>query len=305
VREPRLEGRVVRKGLLESERWLTLKDNADRLAYLSLLLSCDDYGNYSGERYRLMRMWRDFGISSVELVAKTLNELQDHEMIGLYEHDGRPFVHVQRLFNTRQWWSRIFPQSPFEGDKDNPQKQRVTEKSINHVLAHHKPGVRGKGLGVVQNPYQSAEPPVNPAPAPAPPARSKPAPPTPGVDSELQKTCRATWHAYSDAYEFRHGAAPIRDARASSSIKRFCQSVPQSEAPDIARFFVQNSNSFYVQKMHPPTLLAQDSAKLRTEWATQHQMTQSEAMQADKKAGLQNVFTPLIYEAEQREKSSK
>ncbi len=150
AREPRTEGRVVRKSLLESERWLTLKDNADRLAYISLLLNCDDYGNFSGERYRLMRMWRDFGINTVEFVSKTLSELLDHDLIGLYDVEKRPFLHVHRLHNTRQWWTRIYPKSPFDEDKDNPTKQRVSEISINHVLDHHKPGVRGKGLGEVQ-----------------------------------------------------------------------------------------------------------------------------------------------------------
>lgn len=273
MREPRTEGRVVRKGLLESERWLTLKDNADRLAYLSILLSCDDYGNYSAERYRLMRMWRDFGITSVELVAKCLAELQSHDMIGLYEVDGRPFLHVFRLFNSKQWWWRSFPQSPFPDDEDNPKKQRVSEISIKPVSDQHKPGVRGKGLGEVQKP----------------PRRAKPAP-----DAELQAACRATWQAYSDAYEFRHGAAPIRDATANSAIKRFCKSVPRAEAPDIARFFVQNSHGFYVAKMHPPTILAQDAAKLRTEWATGHQITQTQAMQTDKTASRKAVFTQLI-----------
>jgi hypothetical protein len=138
----------VRKGLTESERWLTLKDNADRLAYVWLLLHVDDYANYSAERYRLMRAWRDFGITTIELVAKTLTELQDHDMIGLYDVDGRPFLHLMRFYNTKQWWTRSYPQSPFADDKNNPQKQRDTELGINHDLSHHKPGVRGLGLGV-------------------------------------------------------------------------------------------------------------------------------------------------------------
>ena len=141
AREPRTEGRLIRKSLLESERWLTLKDNADRLAYISLLLNSDDYGNYSGEPYRLMRMWRDFGITSTALVAKTLSEMQDHDMIGLYSIGERPFIHLHRTFNTKQWWWRSFPKSPFPEDQDNPKKQRVSDLSIKPVLDRHKPGV--------------------------------------------------------------------------------------------------------------------------------------------------------------------
>jgi hypothetical protein len=84
-------------------------------------------------------------------VAKTLAELQDHDMLGLYHVDGRPFLHLMRLHNPRQWWTRIYPQSPFDDDKDNQQKQRVSEIRINDVSDCHKPGVRGEGLGVRGN----------------------------------------------------------------------------------------------------------------------------------------------------------
>lgn len=114
---------------------------------------------------------------------------------------------------------------------------------------------------------------------------------------------RATWQAYSDAYEFRHGAAPIRDAKANSAIKAFCKSVPASECAPVAAFYVQNNNSFYVSKKHPPTLLASDAAKLRTEWVTGNQITQSEAMQADKTAARRSVFVDLITEAKKHEQS--
>lgn len=170
AREPRTEGRVVRKALLESERWLTLKDNADRLAYVWLLLNVDDFGNYSGERYRLMRAWRDFGITTVELTSKCLAELSDHGMIGLYDHEGRPFIHIFRLFNSRQWWTRIYPKSPFDDDIDIEEKQRHTKKSINHVSDTSNLGVRGKGLGVecigISNTHQQPTKPKNKAQAP-------------------------------------------------------------------------------------------------------------------------------------------
>jgi hypothetical protein len=160
MREPRTEGRVIRKSLLESERWLTLKDNADRLAFLSLLLNCDDYGNYSAERFRLLRMWRDFGITTTALVSKCLAELESHEMIGIYEIDGRPFLHVFRLFNSKQWWWRSFPKSPFTDDIDNEKKQRVSELSIKPVSDQHKPGVRGKGIGEELKPARDVSPAV-------------------------------------------------------------------------------------------------------------------------------------------------
>jgi hypothetical protein len=48
--------RVIRDELLESERWLGLKDNADRLAYVALLLRADTYGNRLDRA--AVRVWR-------------------------------------------------------------------------------------------------------------------------------------------------------------------------------------------------------------------------------------------------------
>lgn len=136
--------------------------------------------------------------------------------------------------------------------------------------------------------------------------KAAPAPRKPRAQSEASAAVRsATWEAYAAAYEFRHGAAPIRDAKANASIKSFCQSVPAAEAPEVAAFYVQNNNSWYVAKKHPPTMLAADAAKLRTEWVTGQQTTNTEALQADKTAARKNVFLPLVNEAKKREESGE
>lgn len=268
--------RIIRDELLDSERWLTLKDNSDRLAYISLLLRADDYGNFSAEPYRLMRMWRDFGITTTILVAKCILELHDHDLIRLYEVDGKPYLHIPRFRNMRRYWSRKFPKSPFDEQTNDESNQVNTKKpaaGLPQTCGRPAEGVGRGGVGLTI------------------PARVKPAP-----DSALQATCRETWNAYSNAYEFRHGAPPIRDAKANSAIKRFCKSVPADECAAVAAFYVNHSASFYVLKKHPPTLLAADAAKLRTEWFTGTQITQTEAMQTDKTASRKNVRDQLIRE---------
>ena len=119
--------RIIRDELLESERWLSLKDNADRLAYIALLLKADSLGNYTAEKFRLMRLWRDFGISTVLLVAKTLSELSDHDLIRIYESDGKDLLHIPRFGqrNTR-YIKRTYALSPWTTDE---QKQQITKYS--------------------------------------------------------------------------------------------------------------------------------------------------------------------------------
>jgi len=134
--------RIIRDELLESERWLTLKDNADRLAFFALLLRADSLGNFSGEPYRLMRLWRDFGINTRELVAKTLTELVDHDLVRIYDADSYPqLLHIPRFGQRNlRYIKRVYPLSPWT---TNEQKQKLEEFSqrdsnVRTALAHQR-----------------------------------------------------------------------------------------------------------------------------------------------------------------------
>ena len=118
--------RIIRDELLESERWLSLKDNADRLAYISLLLKADALGNFSAEPFRLMRLWRDFGINTDSLVAKTLTELTNHDLIRLYQVCAKEFLHIPRFGQRLRHVKRIFPLSPWTTDQE---KQTLADNS--------------------------------------------------------------------------------------------------------------------------------------------------------------------------------
>lgn len=118
--------RIVRDEILESERWLSLKDNADRLAYVALLLKADPLGNFTAEPFRLMRMWRDFGINSLALVSKTLIELCDHDLVRLYEAAGKKLLHIPRFNQYSRYLKRIYPLSPWTTEQ---QKQLLTKNS--------------------------------------------------------------------------------------------------------------------------------------------------------------------------------
>jgi len=106
-----------------------------------------------------------------------------------------------------------------------------------------------------------------------------------------------TWQAYSDAYERRYKAKPVRNATVNGQISSFIKRIGFDEAPMVAEFYVYHNNSFYVQKMHTVGLLLADAEKLRTEWATKSTMTNTQARQADKTQARGNVFNKLIEEA--------
>jgi len=120
-----------------------------------------------------------------------------------------------------------------------------------------------------------------------------------GVEAEKVKKIpdtRETWEAYSKAYFERYGAEPVRNATVAGQLSQFVKRIGHTESPHVAAFFVHHNNQFYVTKMHTVGLLLTDAEKLRTEWATNRQVTNSQARQVDKKQTTANVFNQLIEE---------
>jgi len=125
-------------------------------------------------------------------------------------------------------------------------------------------------------------------------------PSVPKIKSRINKDLspsHETWQAYSDSYERRYKAKPVRNATVNAQISSFIKRIGFDEAPMVAEFYVYHNNSFYVQKMHTVGLLLADAEKLRTEWVTKNTMTNTQARQADKTQARGNVFNKLIEEA--------
>ena len=122
-------------------------------------------------------------------------------------------------------------------------------------------------------------------------------------DTALQAACRATWSAYRAAYAERYAVEPVRNAKVSGQVKQFCQRVPTAEAPGIAAFFVRHNSAFYVSKGHAVGSLLADAEKIRTEWATNQTITQTQAQQADKTQANGNVWGKVIARIEERERN--
>lgn len=123
-------------------------------------------------------------------------------------------------------------------------------------------------------------------------------------ETALQAVCRETWQRYSEAYAVRYGATPIRNAKINGQVKQFCQRVPEAEAPAIAAFYVRHNASFYVGKGHAIGPLLADAEKLRTEWATNQTITQTQAQQADKTQANGNVWGKVIAGIEERDRNA-
>lgn len=101
-------------------------------------------------------------------------------------------------------------------------------------------------------------------------------------ETALQAACRATWKAYSDAYERRYGTKPVRNASVNAKVKLFVQRIGHAESPAVAEFYVDRvSDAFVVRKVHEVGLLLNGAEGYRTQWAAGRAITSTQAQQID------------------------
>ena len=169
--------RTLRDELLDSDRWLWLPNDTDRLAFIGLLLRCDDFGNLEGGPRRLFRFFNNFThVKTEEGSATVLLHLVDADLIRRYEVDGREFFHIPRLRVWNTYLVRKCPPSPW-CDLSVEIRKRVRKQghAKNTIVA---PQVRHSGAtaGVVVvdvevvkplNPQNTCQP-ETPKPDPAP-----------------------------------------------------------------------------------------------------------------------------------------
>lgn len=106
------------------------------------------------------------------------------------------------------------------------------------------------------------------------------------------------WTYYALAYHDRYGVEPVRNAQVNGQLSQLVKRIGGYDAPHVASFYVKSNTAFYVRCGHSVGQLLKDCEKLRTEWATNTRMTETQARQADVTQANGNVWGKLIAEAE-------
>lgn len=231
-----------------------------------------------------------------------LNQLQASGLIIRYEVDGKHFIQIKNFLKH---------QNPHRDEKES-EIPEPTEHCASTVQALcEQDGNRASTSNLSPDCFnlspasltsesnQTKSNPLQPAAPIAPKKKSVSA-----DDTALQAVCRETWAAYSASYRDRYSESPIINAKVRAQVKQFCQRVPALEAPHIAAFYVRHNNAFYVGKGHAVGPLLADAEKLRTEWATNQTITQTQAQQADKTQANGNVWGKVIAGIEERERNA-
>jgi len=112
-----------------------------------------------------------------------------------------------------------------------------------------------------------------------------------------------TWDAYNGAYKARYGVDAVRNATTNGQLAQVVKRLGAEEAPRVAAFYVGHNRGLYVSARHPVNLLLRECEGLRTEWATNRMVTDTDGRQADRTQSNFNSFAPLIEEAREREKN--
>lgn len=103
-----------------------------------------------------------------------------------------------------------------------------------------------------------------------------------------------TWKSYMDAYFHKYGTEAVRNATVNSQMMNFVKRVGVKESPNIAAFYLTHRDSRYVRDRHSVGLLAYHAEPLRMEWAMNHQMTGTAAMQVDRQAATGDAVESAI-----------
>ena len=144
--------RIIRDELFESVRWLDLPSDTHRLAYIGLVCTrADDYGNLEGGPRRLYRWMHQFTqIKSDADSIKIMSDLADSDMVRRYEVGGLEYWHLPRFKNSRRYWSRKCPKSPFDEQKEltSVENQVVVKNPTAGLPQSSRSPSRGVGVGV-------------------------------------------------------------------------------------------------------------------------------------------------------------
>lgn len=106
----KMPDRLVRDELLTSERYWSVSPEARNL-FLSFVLSADDTARCPASNF-VIRTKFMAGTVSPERAEKLLAELQDIDLVRVYEHDAARFVFIPRFRQRLRYINSAYPEPP-------------------------------------------------------------------------------------------------------------------------------------------------------------------------------------------------
>ena len=131
-----MPSRIIRDGLLDSDRYLLLPHDSERLLFIELLLLADDYGLCNANFGYLKRRTSVCSTKTVEQVASILATLMDVDLVRVYDVDGNRLLYIPRFGNHPRSRKPRFPMPPDNlGGNEINQLQEKRIASATHMRA--------------------------------------------------------------------------------------------------------------------------------------------------------------------------
>jgi hypothetical protein len=105
-----LADKLIRDELLRSDRYVRLSNDTVKLLFMHLMLSSDALSNAEATPTAIgLAMGRPFDEAAI---ATMLAELQDRDLVRLYEDQGKRYVHIPRSRQRIRYLSGKHPRPP-------------------------------------------------------------------------------------------------------------------------------------------------------------------------------------------------
>lgn len=88
------------------------------------------------------------------------------------------------------------------------------------------------------------------------------------------------WEAYKESYMKRYGQEPVRNATVNGQLANLVKRLG-AETPEVLKFYVEHSDSFYMKKVHAIGIALRDAESLRTQWKNRRAITSAEVKQKE------------------------
>jgi hypothetical protein len=200
-----MPNRILKARLRQSERWNKCSEPAQNL-YVRLLMLVDDFGRYEAHPTLLASEGYPYGDPEghpmpVETVTNRLQELTAHDLLFLYQVEGKPYLELTRWQERTRRANSFFPapnptdtrQTPGEHQADTRQTPGEHQADTRQTPGRHQADTRqtpGSRAALTPSPSPSPTPTPTPSPSPTPTPTPTPTPspapaPAPATVAEL------------------------------------------------------------------------------------------------------------------------
>lgn len=306
--------RYLRAGIRDSESIEQLSPLAETLFY-RLLVTVDDFGRTDARPAMVKAACFPIKDSvNATTCRNLLDELRNAGLITLYEANGKPYLELCKWDNPPRAKESRFPAPPSGSAAVAVVHQPAADEShadaddqIADAEQLHTSVCKPRTLLPDNREPRTVEPrtanrePLTEDRKPKTAGNTVPvgvqAPPTARRKTGDPPITLEAWQAYALAFIGRYGCEPVRNATVNAQMAQFVRRLGADEAPMVAGFFPSHNGAHYVRQGHSVGAMLRDAEKLRTEWATQRQITSTAAALADRTQTNLDAFAPLLAKA--------